>query len=243
MPPEAEEKAPAAPPAETENSEVRELKAKLAEFRTNNISLLKQNEMAAAAAQEKAKAVEELKNQLNSVQDKQKLEAGDFESLFTTRTERLQGDHKAQLSKKEKVIEELTNKLTLVQQRESQLAFSTAINDAVTKVRGVKNEALRDVQGRASEVFKMVDGRIKAMDHLGVERYDSEGNPLTPTSWLKELRNEAPHLFQGSVGSGAQGGQPITPIGNLIGVEQLRNKALSGNDIANIASGKTGIVG
>ncbi len=59
---------------------------------------------------------------------------------------------------------------------------------------------------RGRTVFQTVDGKLIAKNDRGESMYDKDGtSPLSVTSWIKDLKKGAPHLFEGMKGSGAGG--------------------------------------
>ena len=67
--------------------------------------------------------------------------------------------------------------------------------------------ALEDVTARARKIFALVDGVSRAIEADGqTARVGRDGlTPLSVAEWVEMLVSEAPHLFEGSAGSGAVG--------------------------------------
>lgn len=68
-------------------------------------------------------------------------------------------------------------------------------------------EATPDILARARAVWKVEDGSTVARDNKTGELLRGEKGPLTMAEWIKGLKKDAPHLFVGSRGANALGGQ------------------------------------
>jgi hypothetical protein len=71
----------------------------------------------------------------------------------------------------------------------------------------VRKSALEDFLGRARQVFKLVNGVPTAFELDGkTVRYGKDGvSPMSLEEWTVAQAQEAPHLFEASVGGGAPG--------------------------------------
>jgi hypothetical protein len=85
------------------------------------------------------------------------------------------------------------------------LMIDAAARSAAAKL-GVKGTALDDVVLRARTIYKMKDGVPTPENEKGVI-YGKDGTtPMPIDEWAVELKKTASHLFEGSSGSGAGGG-------------------------------------
>jgi len=164
-----------------------ETKLKLGEFRNNNVELKKRVDQLA--------------------QFEEMFKSGEFSSeKLQQKVEALALERAASMKQSyEQQVAELTQGLEAERTRLAQIVMSDAVNKAALK-HGVSETALEDVLARARGSFKVEDGQLVAADN----NLDAKGNKLTLDSWMANLANSAPHLFQASRGTGAQ--KPGRPI-------------------------------
>lgn len=171
-------------------------KAKLDEFRSNNIDLVKKLENYKDVDLSKYKDLLELDRK---AREKELIEAGKVEEVVQERVKVMR--------------EELETKVTslaeqngaMSRQLEMLLVDNAVKGSAVTN--GVLPVALDDVILRAKTVFKIENGVPIAKDDKNQVIYGEDGKtPLSVESWVKMLKKTAPHLFAGFNGSGAGGG-------------------------------------
>lgn len=179
-------------------------KERLDEFRDNNTKLLKSNEDLQAridglgdldveAARKALETVAGLDN--GTLAKKEELDA-----LFAQRTEAIVKKHDKTLADKDATIASQRNQLTAV-------LIDQAVLTEATKEK-LRPEAALDIQSRARKIFSLNgDNQVVALEADGTtQRYNADGTaPLDVTSWIKDQKSEAPHLFTESNGSGAGG--------------------------------------
>lgn len=170
-------------------------KARLDEFRNNNVALQKQLQELGQKFEgidpERARALLEKQQEL---EDANLVKSGDVEKLVEKRLTVF----KADLDKERTRANELQAQLE---------SFTLNTNlQAVGARSGVRATALPDLHARAARVFKMANGKIIAFDSEGQVRHGKDGyTPLTLDEWVEDLRSEAPHLFETNSGGGAAG--------------------------------------
>lgn len=165
-------------------------KAKVDEFRNNNISL--------KAANEKYETdLSSLQSQLEAASkgvDSGKVDAL-VEEKLKKRIIKLNEDN-------DRKVTELTEGKTKAEKTLSSLL----VNDAVQReaiAAGVRETALDDVMSRANKVFKVVEGKATPFDGEDVI-YGADGvTPMAVKDWLAGQAATAPHLFKESKGAGA----------------------------------------
>lgn len=170
-------------------------KSKLDEFRNNNVKLLKDLE--------KFKDVDPAKYQellalAKKQQEKQLIDAGEIDKVVEQRVGEMKSTYENQLKT-------LTEQNSVAQRQLESLLIDNAVRDAAVKS-GVQPTAVDDVLLRAKATFKIKDGNAVPVDAQGNVVYGKDGtSPMSVVDWTTGLKKQAPHLFQGSQGGGAQG--------------------------------------
>jgi hypothetical protein len=184
---------------EGELPEVKELKAKLTEFRDNNIKYMKERD----ALDEKLKSFagvdpEEYKKTKARIEELERSgvkDTGDFEI-------KMQEAVKAQ-------VEPLHRQLAEMQQdkEKATLALKTrdleaSLRSVATKV-GVAESAVDDFVSRGARVYNLDGKPVKGDETIWSEKNPAE--PMPMTEWAEKLAGEAPHLFKKNSGGGSGG--------------------------------------
>ena len=194
-------------------------KEKLDEFRENNITLNKKLE--------KLKDIDPTKYQElvaieNEVKEGKLIKEGKLEEVVNLRV----GTMKTAFE------QEKTTLSTQLQQANSQLSkllIDNAVKSAAIKA-GVHPTAVDDVVLRARGVYTVENGLPVPKNPEGEVIYSKDGKtPMGMEDWLTSIKPNAPHLFVGSTGSGAGGGNrhgapdmsKMTPAQKIqMGIEQ-----------------------
>lgn len=167
-------------------------KAKLDEFRDNNIKLTQK----VSEYETKFKDVDVDKyRQLLTAQGKT---PDEIEAAVQARIKPL-------LEERDTMVSELQTKLNATTgQLETVLVDATLKAEAAKA--GVLPTAIDDVVLRGRMVYHMKDGKVIAQNSDGQPMYDKDGSsPMAVTTWMKDLKKNAPHLFQGMQGAGGNG--------------------------------------
>lgn len=176
-------------------------KSRLDEFRNNNVDLLKKLEAFKDLDPNKVKELIETERKLA---EKKLIDAGDIEGLVAQRVNAMKSDY-------EKKFTEMSEQLGLSTRQLETLMVDNVVREHSTKL-GVAATAVDDVILRAKSLFKVKDGAPQALDSEGKTIYGKDGTAsLTVAEWIGGLKEQAPHLFMASQGSGAshqQGGKP-----------------------------------
>jgi len=216
-------------------------KEKQNQFRSSATAALKEN----AALKEKLKGLEgldpekykQMEAELLKIQDKKLIDEGKLEELLEQRTQRIKKDFSAKDEERGKTIDNQKAEIVKLTGLLTSAKIAADITTAVHSVGKLQKGALPDVQSRAFADWKLIEESgehvLRAFDRSGTMKYGSEGKPLTPAEWAKDLAETAPHLFEGSAGSGARGDGGDTGY-DILSSDGIR----SGKDIADIASGK-----
>ena len=179
-------------------AQLEEVKTKLGEFRNNNVELKK-----------KVDALSQFETMFQSGEFSAEKISSKVETLALQRASEMK-------TALEQQIAELTNGLQSEKSRVQQIVLSDAVNKAALK-HGVSETALEDVLARAKGAFKVEEGNLVPVD----PNLDVKGNKPTLETWMASLATAAPHLFQGSRGTGAQ--KPGKPIQQLSTDDKIRN--------------------
>lgn len=170
-------------------------KTKLDEFRNNNVELLKQLDKFKDVDPVKYKELQGIQAQLD---EKKLIDAGKIDEVVNQRVDAMKRDYDGKLTAAE------NDKKVMSRQLETLLIDNTVRAEAVKN--GVLATAVDDVLLRAKAVFTIKDGQPVALDAKGQVVYGKDGTtPMSIGDWLVELKQNAVHLFPGSVGAGSRG--------------------------------------
>lgn len=170
-------------------------KNKLDEFRNNNVQLLKDLERFKDL--DPVKYNEMLKQQ-RLIDEKKLIDAGDVDKVVELRVGQMKSTYETQIA-------ELTNTNNVSKRQLESLLIDSAVRDAAIKS-GIQPTAVEDVLLRAKSAFQIKDGHAVPMDPSGNIVYGKDGTtPMSVADWTVSLKKQAPHLFMGSSGGGAQG--------------------------------------
>jgi hypothetical protein len=192
-------------------------KAKLDEFRNNNLTLAKERdelkqrfdgidpEQARTLLSEKQKAEEEklLRGGSDAAPDAEKnekekaAERERIEKVIEGRVKGIKGELEKQVASLTKERDSLNARLTAIQIDQGAITAATK--------RGLRSTAIADITSRARLVFKLVSGTPQAFENDGkTVRYGRDGlSPMTLEEWVDTQVSEAPHLFESNAGGGA----------------------------------------
>jgi hypothetical protein len=171
-------------------------KERLEEFRTNNIELQKQID--------KYKGVDpvkyaELMAIQNKIAERELLEKGEVDKIVDLRVTAMREEKDGQITA-------LTTDLTSARAQLHSLLIDNVIKSGAIQL-GVIPAAVDDVVLRAKGVFTVENGVPTPKSPDGAVIYGKDGKaPMSVTEWLGTLKGSAAHLFHGSKGSGAGGG-------------------------------------
>ena len=175
-------------------------KSKLDEFRANNVALLKQLEEQAKKFEGiDPEEVRKLADEKRTLEEQQRLKAGEFDKVLDGRLKAVKADFEKQLSAVAAERDAMGTRLTVIQIDQGVIASATK--------RGLRATAIPDITARARTVFKLVDGVPTAFESDGqtVRLGKGGAGPMTLDEWVDAQVSEAPHLFESNAGSGAAG--------------------------------------
>jgi hypothetical protein len=175
-------------------------KAKLEEFRANNIALNNQ------LAEQKKRfegiepdEVRKLADEKRKLEEAQQLKGGEIEKVVEGRLRTAKTEWDKQFNTVSAERDSLSSRLTAIQIDQGVIATATK--------KGLRPTAIQDITSRARLVFRLVDGAPRAYEADGqTVRVGKDGiTPLTLDEWVDQQVADAPHLFESSAGGGAAG--------------------------------------
>ena len=196
-------------------------KTKLDEFRTTNVSLLKERDdlkkryegidpdEVRKLVEEKQRVEEEKLLSGGTTPHPGPLPGADREKIEKVVENRIKGV-KAEL---EKQITALTTERDTMTARLTSIQIDQGVLTVATK-RGLRPTAIPDITARARSIFRLVNGVPTAFEPDGKSvRYGKDGlTPMTLEEWVDAQVSEAPHLFESNAGGG--GGSATSQYGN-----------------------------
>jgi hypothetical protein len=175
-------------------------KAKLDEFRANNIALSSQ------LAEQKKRfegidpdEVRNLADEKRKLEEQQQLKAGEIDKVVENMLKTAKAEWDKQFAGVTAERDSLNSRLTSIQIDQGVITVATK--------KGLRPTAIPDITSRARSVFKLVDGAPRAYEADGqTVRVGKDGiTPMTLDEWVDQQVADAPHLFESSAGGGAAG--------------------------------------
>ena len=183
--------------------DLKEERAKLDEFRANNIALSNQ------LAEQKKRfegidpdKVRKLAEEKQRLEEAQQLKSGEVDKVVEGRLKTAKTEWDKQFAAVTGERDSLNARLTAIQIDQGVITVATK--------RGLRPTAIPDITARARTVFRLVDGAPRAYEADGqTVRVGKDGtSPLNVEEWIETQVSEAPHLFEANAGGGAAGNGP-----------------------------------
>ena len=173
------------------------VKAKLDEFRTNNVKLMKDMESLASKFEGiDVDAYKEMSDKQEAMRSKKLIDAGKIDELLEEKTKQMREVHNKELNKTTEVNQSLQEQL-------AKLVIDNAVRDASTKA-GVVDTAMDDILLRSKAIFSLKDGKAVPTDASGNTIFGhGTSEPMTVNEWVNGQMDVAPHLFKTSSGGGS----------------------------------------
>lgn len=174
-------------------------KSKIDEFRTTNITVMKERDEFKKALDKfgsvDVEKYQQMLEQEEKIKSKKLIDEGKIEELLAERT-------KAMKAKLEGDVGTLTTQVTQLRTRlEKTLIDSELSKNAVES--GCLDTAIEDIIWRGRQVFSLRDDKVVPLKE-GAVWYGSDGvTPMSMKEWLGQLAASAPHLFKQSKGGGS----------------------------------------
>jgi len=168
-------------------------------------------------------------------QDLKDIADGKHEEVINRRIEKERVGFTSQLTALEERATSSENERNSLQARVSKLLIDNNVVSEFVKEKGLES-GIEDVVLRANQLFKVEGDDLIPRDSKG-EIIAGKNGAMTITEWVGGLKEAAPHLFPGSSGSGAQGGeggstssgiekqiQEAASKGDMVGYRRLRKE-------------------
>jgi hypothetical protein len=175
-------------------------KSKLDEFRTTNVTLLKERD----DLKKRFEGIDpdefrQLADDKRKLEEAQQVKAGEVDKVIEARLKTARAEWEKQFSAVSTERDTLHGRLTAIQ-------IDQAVVTEATK-RSLRPTAIPDITSRARTNFKLVNGVPQAFEADGqTARMGKDGiTPMTLAEWVDALVSDAPHLFESNAGGGAAG--------------------------------------
>lgn len=202
----------------------KDYKQKIAEFRNNNIDLVKKVETLTEAEKELAdlrekmeafkdidpEAAKEAMEKMNAIKEKQLIDAGKLDEVveqrIDRRVERMRADAEGKIAALQKALDAATTNETSYRSKLEELVIDSSLQNAVMSVGTPRKGAIQDIISRGKQIWKLDDdGNPIPMSGKEV-MYGKDGKqPISAEEWAQSLLLDAPYLFEGNAGGGASG--------------------------------------
>jgi len=219
------------------NTKITELTGRLDEFRATNVRILKaigaENVDGALAKIETLAKIDptkyaDLVAKADALANKGVKNTDDFAAIVAREVGKVSTAFNARLDASEKKASDASTALANEKLRGTLTAAGIKAS--------VAESAIGDFVTRATETFKVVDGKVVAINpETGVPLFSEKvaGQPLSPEEYAGGLQKKAPHLFKSSEGADFDGsGANTNPTGKVV------TEAEMGDNIDDIANGK-----
>lgn len=218
-----------------------ELKRKLDSNTIDNEELAKLREKAELYGNIDPVAAQEALKQIQQMEDKKMLDAGQVDELFAKRTDRMQKDFENQNTI---LINEGNEKDTQIEKYKSMLhkeRIHNTVANAVNSAGTLRQGALIDAMNRAMQTWTVTDsGELIAMKN-GEKLFSKDGKtPISVDEWAQDLKMDSPYLYEGNTGGGANGNDDGNA--DVKGTISFGDTEAINNNIQNIAEGKVVVI-
>lgn len=173
-------------------------KAKVGEFRDNNIALTKSvDDLTAKFKGINIDEYSKMQKEAQELKDKKMIRAGKVDELVEDKVNKIRTEQVAEMQKMKDTNASLSTQLNAQ-------VVGDAVKTAAIKA-GIVGTAIDDVLTRANDMWTAKDGKPVAVNKDGSTIWvEGTTEPLTLYKWVKSLNETAPHLFGTSKGTGAE---------------------------------------
>lgn len=224
----------------------KELKARVDEFRQNNIAYRKELEDLKQKLQsvdgidpEKYKQGQEALETLEKQADKKLIDEGKIDEVVSSRTERMRQDYEGKIKALEeshsKMKEQNEEMLHYIERSKVEVEASTALNS----VGMVKKGAMGDLINRALGTWRF-DAQTKQISPVGSDGKTIYGKDpqtiMTMKEWAEQQLVDAPFLFEANTGGESKGNVKPGPEGK--GMVDMSDPMAMGRNAEQILKGE-----
>lgn len=187
--------------------EIDSLKAKVDEFRENNIKANKaREELEARFAGVDPEEYKRMKEEALAAKDKKLIDEGKIEELLHERTERMRKDYEGQIDALKKALTAEQEKSGKLDSQLTSVLIDSEITQAVSKVGVPQKGALDYILQVARTQWKLEDGKPVCRKADGSPVFGKDPNKYIDfMEWAQDIANTSPYLFEGASGIGSQG--------------------------------------
>ena len=137
-----------------------ETKKKIAEFRENNIKLMKEKE----EYEKKYKDIDpdkykEYMKKMQDLEDKKLIEGGKIDELVNQKVERMKKTYENQIEEMKKALNNKDLELSKTNERLLEAFLESEIAKSVTSIGSVRKGAIEDIMARSKKIWKLDNGK------------------------------------------------------------------------------------
>lgn len=232
-----------------DESKFNEVKAKVDEFRNNNVNLMKESEtLKNQLSQVNVEEYNELKGLRQQIEDQKLIDAGKIDEVVAQRSERMKNQFEQQIDAFKQKVSSLEEHLSTKDKKLAEVTIDTMLTESLNKVGSLREGAFEDAMARGRRTFKLDDGGNPIpLDITGnpIASKDDPTKYMSAEEWAYEVREKAPHLFEPSSGSAGEQGR-----GSGVHVSTSGDRLISRDDkqsfaqnLEKIAAGEISVVG
>lgn len=235
--------------------EDRDYKEKLSEFRNRNIDLAKKMESQAEIEKELETLRDRVKKygdldpeyaaeavkKMQALEEKKLIDEGQLDEVveqrIQRRLERMTSDYDGKIKALQNALEKAQGNENTYRTKLEDVVIDSSIQRAISNVAPVRKGAMEDLLQRAKRTW-VLDENGNPIPKSGNEViYGKDGKqPISMEEWGQSLLLEAPHLFEGNVGGGANGNSDTG--GMRHGMIRLGDQEAIDSNIEAIAKGE-----
>lgn len=196
-------------------------RAKLDEFRENNVKIVKERDdlatkvtkLSTVLGTEDLETAEKdltaLRSMSQRVKDGELVENKGLDEALAERTKEMRSGFESEILNAKKEALAWRDKYSQADTKIRKGAIDRAVTDAVIDpASGVQQRALPDIMERAYKVFQVGDDGTLTPKNGEAVMYGADGvTPMTTKEWVAKLKEEAPYFFVQSNGGGAGGSE------------------------------------
>jgi len=187
-------------------------KAKLEEFRSNNVALAEElkalKEQMASYAGIDPKKYKELLGKITNLEEKKLLDEGKIDELFQLRTDAMKHDFTEKLTAKERMLKALEEERDAARKERDQRIIDVELRRATDNPEFGFQPGVADLLRReVLDEFQYKEGKVVRVKPDGSIVYGKNSEPVTIDEFLDTVIKDRPYLVKPSSGGGARPGR------------------------------------